>query len=376
MLIELFIFAFIIIAYGTFTTLALIGMGKLRNSARPVSDDDLPFISIVISARNEEQRIKACIESICLQQYPKNRFELIITDDASDDATFAISKTTLERSGIQFSILREELHRGKKYNLSNSIKQAKGSVIITSDADVTRRHPAWLYTIGCYFHLHHPDMLVMPVDFETNRNILGSFQIVENIALTGITAGYVGIGKAFMCNGANLAFSKNSFVSVNGYTSHEHISSGEDVFLMEDIKRRNPYGVHYCLLRELIVKTAPQIRLYDFFQQRVRWAYKSKFNKNLINFIAGLIVVCANLIFPVLFIAILKKSVFMPYLSIFALAKCVFDFLLLFLASDFLGRSKYIWWLIPFECVYWLYALTTGIASLFYKPVWKGKKVN
>lgn len=351
-------------------------MGKLRNSIRPVSEGDLPSISIVIPARNEEQHIKRCIESICSQQYPKNRFELIIADDASEDATLEVAKTALENSGIQFSILKEAIHQGKKYNLSKSIKQAKGSIIITSDADVITRNPAWLYTIGGYFYLHRPEMLVMPVDFETNKNVLGSFQIVENIALTGITAGYAGIGKAFMCNGASLAFSKSSFIAVNGYESHEHISSGEDVFLMEDLKRHNPYGVHYALSRELIVKTVPQTNLYDFFQQRIRWAYKSKFNRNLISFTAGLIIVCANLIFPVLFIAILKKSVFIPYLSIFALAKCVFDFLLLFLASDFLGRSKYIWWLIPFECVYWLYALLTGVTSIFYKPVWKGKKVN
>jgi hypothetical protein len=53
-----------------------------------------------------------------------------------------------------------------------------------------------------------------------------------------------------------------------------------------------------------------------------------------------------------------KSQLLLPYLSIFALAKFVFDFLLLFLASDFLGRTKYIWWIIPFECVYWIYALS------------------
>ena len=57
MLIELYIFSFIIVAYGTFTTLALIGFGRLRDK---VKEDGIinEFISIVISARNEASLIE------------------------------------------------------------------------------------------------------------------------------------------------------------------------------------------------------------------------------------------------------------------------------------------------------------------------------
>ena len=40
-----------------------------------------------------------------------------------------------------------------------------------------------------------------------------------------------------MCNGANLAFTKQAYEAVNGYLNHLHISSGEDVFLLEDLKK-------------------------------------------------------------------------------------------------------------------------------------------
>lgn len=376
MLIELYIFAFISIAYGTLITIAIIGFNRLNRSLKTNKTSNPEFISIVLSARNEAAHISKCIDQIEKQNFPKDSFEVIIIDDNSDDETYLIAEAALLKSGITYELIHQPVHQGKKHNLSLAIQKARGSVIVTTDADITYRHPNWLLTVSEYFKTYSPNLLVMPVDFENKSGLVETFQILENLALTGITAGYVGMQKPFLCNGANLAFKKSAYEKVNGYESHMHISSGEDVFLLEEIKKINSTSIHYILLRELIVKTAPVHSLTDLFQQRLRWAYKAKYNPNQFNLFAGFIIMAANLLFLALLVAILKKSVIIPYLSIFVLSKFVFDFLLLFLASDFLGRVKYIWWLIPFECVYWIYTLIVGIGSLFYKPYWKGKKTT
>lgn len=377
MLIELYIFTIVIIAYGTFTTLATIGFGKLRRANELSLDQpSAEFISIVMSARNEEQTIEECIYQIRQQNYPVENFELIIVDDFSDDKTYQLADAVLKASSLNYRLIRQPEHKGKKHNLDMAIEQSRGQIIITTDADVNYRHSNWLLTISCYFRKYDPDMLIMPVDFETQGGFLPRFQILENFALTAITAGYAGIRKPFMCNGANLAFTKQAYRAVNGYQSHLHLSSGEDVFLLEELKKLPGSSVQYFIARSLIVKTKTQTQLAGFFSQRIRWAYKAKYNSNLLNIISGIIVMLANLLFLALLVSIIKKSVLVPYLSIFILAKVVFDFLLLFLAADFLGRIKYIWWLIPFECVYWLYACFVGISSLFVKPYWKGKKTT
>lgn len=376
MLIELYTFACIIVVYGLLITTAIIGFGKLKRVIKEAPNQSSEFISIIISARNEAKHIKECIFEIGKQNFSKNQFEVILIDDASEDNTYDLAYKTLTESGISFQLIKQSHHKGKKHNISQAIEKAKGTIIITSDADVLYRHQNWLTSISNYFNAYSPNMLIMPIDFQTQSSTLSSFQIIENMALTGITAGFTGIQKPFMCNGANLAFKKSAFDYVDGYQSHMHISSGEDVFLMEDIKKQDPKSIHYVLLRELIVKTAPVNNLTELLNQRIRWAYKSKNNPNPINLFAGFVIIVANLLVLALFVAILKKSVIIPYLSIFVLAKFVFDFLLLFLASDFLGRIKYIWWLVPFECIYWIYALIVGITSLFMKPYWKGKKIN
>jgi len=377
MLIELYIFAVVIVVYGLFTTLAVVGFNRLnREVLSPEVNLDSAFISIVLSARNEANTIERFLEQIIKQQFPTTHFEVIIIDDASEDNTYQIANTVLEKSALQFQVISEPVHQGKKKNIAKAIMMAKGSIIVTTDADVVFRFSNWLSTISNYFEIHKPAMLVMPIDFETESGILPTFQIIENIALTAITAGYVGIQKPFMCNGANLAFKKSAYEFVNGYQSHLKISSGEDVFLMEAIKKINPSGIHYVLSRALIVKTKVQTNFSDFFNQRIRWAYKAKYNSNFLNLSAGFMVVMANLLMVAFFMSIINKSVIMPYLSIFVLSKFVFDFLLLFLASDYLGRLKYLGWMIPFQCIYWIYALVIGICSLFIKPYWKDKKIN
>jgi cellulose synthase/poly-beta-1,6-N-acetylglucosamine synthase-like glycosyltransferase len=377
MLIELFIFAIVLVAYGTFTTIAIIGIGRLKQGLNSHSVMPTPlFISIIISARNEAEHIEECISQLIKQHYPTNQYELILMDDASDDNTYELAKRMLEKTNLDYRLIKQTAHQGKKENFVEAITLAKGDVIVTSDADVCYRHENWLTAISNYFAKYQPNLLIMPIDFETQSGLLSNFQILENIALTGITAGYAGQNSAFMCNGANLAFKKSAYSLVNGYQSHIDISSGEDVFLLEDLKKLNHKGIHYLLHRDVIVKTKPQKRLKDFIDQRVRWAYKAKYNSNHLNRVVGFIVISANLIFVAIFVAIFRNSVFTTYLAIFAIAKLLFDFLLLFLASDFLGRTKYIWWLVPFECIYWIYALFIGTISLFWKPYWKGKKIN
>lgn len=376
MLIELYIFAFITILYGLLITSAIIGFGKLKRGIPISKNPEIAFISIVVSARNEAKHIREFIYEIGKQNFPKQSYELIFIDDESEDDTYHLAQKSLKESGINFQILQQKQHKGKKHNIAQAIELSKGSIIITTDADVIHRHPNWLISISNYFIANSPNMLVMPIDFQNNNGLLSFFQIVENLALTGFTAGFTGINKSFMCNGANLAFTLSAYRSVSGYQSHLHISSGEDVFLLEDLKKLDSKLIHYVLARELVVKTPPVESLKELLNQRIRWAYKAKSNPNHLNLFSGFVIVAANLLILALFVAILKKSVIIPYLSIFVAAKFVFDFLLLFLASDFLGRIKYIWWLIPFECVYWIYALIIGTTSMFIKPYWKGKKIS
>jgi len=89
----------------------------------------LPYISIIISVRNEEKVIGDCLLSLEHINYPKDRFEVIVIDNGSSDNTASIVK--------EFDVL---FFTGpKKPNISNAmnlgIRKSKGGILAFLDAD-------------------------------------------------------------------------------------------------------------------------------------------------------------------------------------------------------------------------------------------------
>ena len=95
---------------------------------------DLPFVSIIISAYNEEKVILSRIENIEIQNYDFNRLELIIGSDCSSDNTNEILYSLSEKYSW-LSVYTFDERRGKAAVLNDLVKKAKGSIIIFSDAN-------------------------------------------------------------------------------------------------------------------------------------------------------------------------------------------------------------------------------------------------
>ena len=125
MLIELYIFAFIIITYGIFTTLALMGFGRLKEKIKETTVIN-SFISIVISARNEEVSIEECLKQIIKQKFPTQNFELVLIDDASEDNTVSIAEKNSAKFRFILSVDKAKKASRKKTKLISSHSISKG----------------------------------------------------------------------------------------------------------------------------------------------------------------------------------------------------------------------------------------------------------
>jgi chlorobactene glucosyltransferase len=103
--------------------------------------DGLPFLSIVVPARNEERQIETCVRSLLSQEY--GEFEIVVVDDRSSDAT----KSIADRLASEYPRVRvvegEELPAGwvgKPWALAQGMRAARGSWLLFTDAD-TEHHP-------------------------------------------------------------------------------------------------------------------------------------------------------------------------------------------------------------------------------------------
>jgi len=89
---------------------------------------NLPFCSVVIPALNEERHIKECLESINQQSYLRERFEILLVDNGSNDQTVEIAREYADRV-----LVKTHANVGAVRNFGAA--SAKGEILICTDAD-------------------------------------------------------------------------------------------------------------------------------------------------------------------------------------------------------------------------------------------------
>lgn len=103
---------------------------------RNLDESDLPYVSFLVAAKDEEAVIESLVEMLCDLDYPADRYEVWAIDDNSSDGTPEV----LDRLAQQYDRLRV-LHRdstargGKSGALNNALKFAKGDIVAVFDAD-------------------------------------------------------------------------------------------------------------------------------------------------------------------------------------------------------------------------------------------------
>lgn len=129
---------------------------------------DAPLVSILVPARNEQQRVlESCIRSILAQDY--GNFEVIAVNDRSTDDTGAILKR-LARSDERLSVIEgAELPPGwlgKPYAMQQAVNRARGEWILATDADMIFE-PTALRTALDHTLANNGDALTLIPRFET-----------------------------------------------------------------------------------------------------------------------------------------------------------------------------------------------------------------
>jgi glycosyltransferase involved in cell wall biosynthesis len=296
-----------------FLYILTLGMFFFANrSIRSVKASDLENkirFSIVVPFRNEAGNLDALLDSLRRLKYPSHMFEVVFVNDDSSDESEIIIHSALEGSDVQYKIVNNERYSAspKKDALSKAVNQARYEWIMSTDADCYL-HKELLNCYDNYIQSDDPYMIVGAIGLLTGSGLNFHFQQFEQLALQAMTAGGFGLKNPFLCNGANLVYLKDRFMKVDGYAGNDHISSGDDIFLLEKFRREYPGKIHYVRSDRAIVLTSPLKSWRDLIEQRVRWASKISWQKNFLSKWVGLLVLLTNL----WLIAGLFQSIFIP----------------------------------------------------------------
>lgn len=241
-------------------------------------ESETPFVSVIIAARNEELNIYECMISVLTQDYPDDKYEVIIVDDRSSDKTAEIVREVMNNNSriklIQINQLYPSL-APKKYALQQGIAFSNGEIILTTDADC-RPQLSWIKTMVQYFS---PEVGFVAgfsplIPVQEKNSFWGTFLTTDSLGLAVLAAGSIGIGWGTTCTGRNLAYRRKVYDTIGGFNTFGHYVSGDDDLLLHYVRTKTSWQIRYAANPKSIVPSTIQHGLKEFINQRKRHASK------------------------------------------------------------------------------------------------------
>jgi biofilm PGA synthesis N-glycosyltransferase PgaC len=320
------------------------------------------FVSVVVACHNEQRNLPVLLKSLSDQNYNPGLFEVIIVDDNSTDST---PELISHFSGIQNLLLIKNRGAGKKEAIRTGVAASRGNLILTTDADCNMGN-RWIFVIASFCAEYKPDMVICPVKTESKPGFFGTFQELEFLSLQGVTAGSAIAGSPVMCNGANLAFTKEVFFR-NSDKLHFEIVSGDDVFLLHSIKEDPKSKIFWLESEDVVVTTKSPETVAFFLRQRARWISKAGAYKDIYTRTLAIVTFVTILLQLSLLVAGLFDPVFLLIFLAVMVIKSIPDFLILNNTTSRYGLKSLMRVFLPAQIIYAFYIISVLIYYLINK---------
>jgi cellulose synthase/poly-beta-1,6-N-acetylglucosamine synthase-like glycosyltransferase len=359
------IFLSIIATYFVFITVIIVGASK---SFEKLDDADLPSVSIIVAARNEENDILECIQSLDKLEFPEEKIEIILVDDNSTDRTGEIIDEFISDKP-KFKKVRSEKSRGdlkgKTLAIANGIEYSVNEIIMTTDADCSVSS-TWAKTLASYY----VDEKIALVNGMTNQydvNVFSGIQSIDFILLLSAASGTMNLGRPMSCIGNNMSYRKSAYDEVGGYEGLG-FSVTEDYRLLMAINNLKKYKTIYPVDKKSLVTSKACSSVKELYQQKKRWSVGGLDSESTgialiaVSFLTNLMMILSLFFF---------SSKVVPLIGF----KIIIDYFYIAPVHQRLGLKLKITKFLLFEIYYSLYVVAMPIILLFTrKVVWKDRE--
>ncbi len=218
------------------------------------------FASVIIPALNCAHEVDGCIAALREQDYPAERFEIIVVDNGSTDDTVA----RLQALRVTTVTRRE---RGRSRALNAGLAMASGDVILTTDMSC-RPHRSWIRkvvecfadpTVGCVageIRLLHTDRSNLALRFQERTNYMSAMRALSRRQLPHLP----------FADGANASFRRRVFEEIGGF--EESFFKGADVEICYRLLVLTDYKIVFC--PDCLVEETGEPDLKALLRQRFR----------------------------------------------------------------------------------------------------------
>jgi glycosyltransferase involved in cell wall biosynthesis len=250
------------------------------------STEALPAVSVIVCARNEAVNLQKNLEYLLQQDYPI--FELLLVDDASQDATPSVLRK-LQKKYFQLRVLRLEYKTtaGKKAALSQGIAAARYAHLLLTDADCRPASDQWIRCMAAQAVQDNKALVLGYGPYNEAPTWLNRWVQFETVFVLLQYASMALWGQPYMGVGRNLWYEKRLFEQAGGFERHLEVISGDDDLLVNQVATGHNTGL--CLHPDSFVYSPPPQTWRGLYQQKTRHYSSSTYYRWQHQLILGLL---------------------------------------------------------------------------------------
>jgi cellulose synthase/poly-beta-1,6-N-acetylglucosamine synthase-like glycosyltransferase len=362
----LIIFLIAVVLYSVRIAFFLYGAFIERKMTKAENSSYIPFVTVVVPARNEENNIKNCIESIAQSTYPKDKYEILIVDDRSNDRTSEIAnQLKSEFSNLRVVNITEDNRnknlKGKAGALDFGFNNAFGEILLLTDADC-KVNPKWIESIVNSYSDKNVK-IGAAYTITSSNTIFDKFQALEWITMCIMGSAGVALNNSLGCFGNNMSIRKETYFEVGGYEKI-NFSITEDLALLREVMSKGHKARFICSY-ETSIKTLPVETIKDYLKQHHRWARGGMG----LGWYAVFFVISSLSVWLTAIISLIQGSLI--GFGLILLFKILCDFLLIVYPTKTLKEGKLLYWFFPASFFFLLVELIVPFLVLRKKIIWK-----
>ncbi|MBD3170746.1 MAG: glycosyltransferase [candidate division Zixibacteria bacterium] len=261
------ILAILTVIYAASIIYLLVGLYRRHEP----SNEKKQFLSVIVSAHNEEDKILECLRSIDMQEYPRQNYEVIVVDDRSTDNTYTLAEKFCEgRANFHAFRLRDNQPAiPKKTALLKGFDNSNGEIIVTTDADCVLPS-RWLAGINSYF-AEEVGMVIGHTNYRTNDTLFSGVDALDYLSQRSMGVAFANHGSAYTCTSSNLAYRREIFAKARNEFAELKIRPADDNFLLNYVHRKTGYKIVSAVDSDSIGETGGAKNIGHFLNQRFRW---------------------------------------------------------------------------------------------------------
>jgi len=210
---------------------------------KPVSTTNYLNMSIVIAMKNEVNNLENLFSSLETQNYPQDKYEVILSDDDSTDNSYQ-KAVELAQGKNKFRVIKADNKKfpGKKGALDFGISNAKYPFIVITDADCIPANN-WLAGYSEKFAENY-EFLFGLAPFIQTKGIINKISRFENLRSTILTFALTKLRLPYSAAARNMGFNKSSFEKLGGFShTMQTISGDDDLLIREAVKQNMKIGI-------------------------------------------------------------------------------------------------------------------------------------